>query len=241
MHFTNDQQPLLALLDNEQQKVLVNAWSDVSTVEVENHDNYESFIRAIETKPTMLALISWNTNEPESSADHLARVRSAIGEMTRLVVLADNNPETDVVTALRMGADRFITIDNSLNIFDARMKAVLRRIKPDQGFQHFPPYHMNQMTREVMFDDQRIQLTPREFRIAQYLFENCDQVLSREALLRDIWELPDLKYKRRVDTKMSHVRRKMCLDGSYGWQLKFPRGKGYQLNREVETAASNCE
>jgi len=158
---------------------------------------------------------------------------SAIGDITRLVVLADNNPEDDVVAALKTGADRYITCDSTIKIFDAQIKAVMRRIRPDQGFQHFPPYMMNQMTREVIFDDQRIQLTPREFRIAQYLFENRDQVLSREALLRDIWELPDLKYKRRVDTKMSHVRRKMCLDGSYGWQLKFPRGQGYQLNKET--------
>ena len=241
MYFNNDQQPLLALLDNERQQMLVRAWSQASSIDVHCHENYDSFIRAIETTPTMLVMISWDTDLPDKSAEHLACIRAAIGDMTRLVVLADHNPETDIVTALRMGADRFITTDSSVTIFDARLKAVLRRIKPDQGFQHFPPYRMNQMTREVVFEDQRIQLTPREFRIAQYLFENRDQVLSREALLRDIWELPDLKYKRRVDTKMSHVRRKMRLDGSYGWQLKFPRGKGYQLNRDVENVPATCE
>jgi len=232
MYFATEQQPILTLINNQKQRTLVGAWSDGAEASVEFHADYDSFISAVEAKPTSLVLVSWDTQNTESSQALLLRIKSAIGETTRLVVLADSNPENDVVTALKTGADRYLTSDSTIKVFDAQIKAVMRRIRPDQGFQHFPPYMMNQMTREVIFDDRRIQLTPREFRIAQYLFENRDQVLSREALLRDIWELPDLKYKRRVDTKMSHVRRKMCLDGSYGWQLRFPRGQGYQLNKE---------
>jgi len=233
MYFATEQQPILTLINCQNHRTLVNSWSDATEANVEFHSEYDSFIQSVEAKPTSLVLASWDIKDTEGSEALLQRVKSAIGEITRLVVLADNNPENDVVAALRIGADRYLTCDATIKVFDAQIKAVMRRIKPDQGFQHFPPYMMNQMTREVIFDDQRIQLTPREFRIAQYLFENRDQVLSREALLRDIWELPDLKYKRRVDTKMSHVRRKMCLDGSYGWQLKFPRGQGYQLNKET--------
>lgn len=232
MYFATEQQPVLTLIDDVRQQNLVRSWSEVVDASVTYYHDIESFIETIEEKPASLVLASWDTQRPDAAKTLLERIKTAIGDSTRLIVIAETNPEPDVVTALNIGADRFITSDTSIKIFDAQVRAVMRRIKPDQGFQHFPPYMMNQMTREVIFDDKRIQLTPREFRIAQYLFENRDRVLSREALLRDIWELPDLKYKRRVDTKMSHVRRKMCLDGSYGWQLKFPRGQGYQLNKE---------
>lgn len=240
MYSKNDKPPLPILLHNEQQNLMVRSWSRDSEFEIEYYYNIDSFLRAIESKSALLVLIHWDTQKSDQSASRIAQVRDTVSEQIGLVVLADSNPEEDAVAALQTGADQFINMEFSVKVVDELIKALLRRIGSEYGFQLFPPYCINQMTREVIFADQRIQLTPREFRIVQYLFDNNDQVLSREALLRDIWELPNLEHPRRVDTKMSHVRKKICLDGSYGWELQYPRGMGYKLISDAEIKPAAC-
>lgn len=222
----------VALISHPKHAEAIQHWVD------SNDANFCDYIRdihelskVIEQRRHMLAFVSWEAQVPDLSSDRIQEIKYLLDPDTYLIVFSNSNAEDDIVRALQAGADRFIHSEASLRISLALINAAIRRMDPSNNVLEFHPYSMNRMTREVNISGERIQLTPGEFRIALHLFQNNGRILTRTSLLRDIWGLPELQYNRRVDTKMSHVRRKMMLDGSHGWALTFPRGKGYKLEK----------
>lgn len=219
----------LSLLSHPCQQELLDQWTQQSNQLIDHYQSVNDCCNKLSRLQSGIVFIGWHTEAPAESAKNLALVNANTMHDVYIVIIADNNPERDVVHSLNLGADRYICTDTSPAIFAAYMESLERRITPVNHILHYPPYRLDNKNRAVHFGPNKIVLTQSEFRIAHYLFENQNRPLTRESLLRDVWGLPDLKHNRRVDTKMSHIRRKMQLDGTYGWKLRFPRGKGYHL------------
>lgn len=221
----------LSLLCHPSQKTTLDKWSALTGQQIDHHHDVQNCCETFASYESAIIFVGWNAHAPGISAKHLSLIKADIHTNAYIVVIADRDSENDVVQALQLGADRYLCSDTPISILSAVIEALERRIVPAEHIHHYAPYRLDDKTRAVYFGSNRVVLTPREFRIALYLFENQDRPLSRESLLKDVWGLPELKYNRRVDTKMSHLRRKLQLDGGYGWILKFPRGKGYRLQR----------
>ncbi|MBX2880308.1 MAG: response regulator transcription factor [Granulosicoccus sp.] len=224
---------MLSLLSHPRQREVLDQWSLESGKLIEHHDDVLECSSTVQQLHNAIVFIGWHADAPGESAKNLALIKADTHSDIYIVVIADKSTDGNDVHAFQLGADRFFSCDTSLSIFAALIESIEKKIAPTNHVHHYPPYRLDNKTRAVYFGRNRIVLTPREFRIAHYLFENKNRPLTRESLLKDVWGLPDLKHNRRVDTKMSHIRRKMQLDGAYGWKLKFPRGEGYHLQCNI--------
>ena len=85
--------------------------------------------------------------------------------------------------------------------------------------------------RRVSLDGREIDLTQREFDLATFLFRRHGRIVSREALLENVWNLSAVVSTRTVDTHVSRLRKKLDLNGSNGWRLAAIYQHGYRLEQ----------
>ena len=84
----------------------------------------------------------------------------------------------------------------------------------------------------VLKDNKDLGLTPKEFKLLYFLVKNKDQVISREQLLRGVWNYNDLGTSRIVDIHISHLRDKIEPDPRHPKYIKTVRGFGYTFEGE---------
>ena len=91
------------------------------------------------------------------------------------------------------------------------------------------PYRIDLSQRAVFLRDEPLSLTQQEFKLSCYLFQNHSRVLSRETLLKEVWEIDADLNTRTVDTHISRVRAKCMLSAENGWLLHSIYQYGYRL------------
>jgi len=150
----------------------------------------------------------------------------------RVVVLSDCYTEEDVVSTLEAGAHHFFDIAESKKIIEARLVAALRQhSKPEQRMMEVDPFTFDLEKRQVWLNKELVNLSPKEYEFANYLFSNRDRVVVNSELMTSVWSLPPAMDARRIDTAACRVRKKMQLDERTGWSLKRLRRVGYELRR----------
>ncbi len=151
-----------------------------------------------------------------------------------ILMLTARGEETDKVRALRGGADDYLTKPFGLMELLARVEALLRRARSmrpatDQPESLFPGITLNRDIRQVYLDDQPVSLTPKEYDLLLALVDQPNKVMTRQALLRKVWEHQADIATRTVDTHMAELRRKLEADPTKPKFLKTARGSGYWL------------
>jgi two-component system OmpR family response regulator len=89
------------------------------------------------------------------------------------------------------------------------------------------PISINLSSYEVKVGQKFVELTPTEFRLLVYLVENKNKVLTKHALLDEIWGLGFVDTSGVVDTFISYLRKKLHIEGYEG--IKTVRGIGFQI------------
>ena len=123
-----------------------------------------------------------------------------------IVMLTARGEEADRVRGLDGGADDYVVKPFSPAELLARIRAILRRMRPALGDEvlHYADLKMDLAAHRVMRGDESIHLGPTEFRLLRHLMEHPGRVFSREQLLDSVWG-PDIFIESRtVDV---HVRR----------------------------------
>jgi two-component system alkaline phosphatase synthesis response regulator PhoP len=82
---------------------------------------------------------------------------------------------------------------------------------------------------EAFFDEQQLELTPKEFELLLYLAKNKGRVLTRDQLLSAVWNYDFAGDSRIVDVHISHLREKIEKDTKKPLYIKTIRGLGYKL------------
>jgi DNA-binding response OmpR family regulator len=188
-------------------------------------------LAAMEAQSFDLLLLDWMM--PEVSGEQvLAGVRERFGLNMPVMVVTARDAESDVVHALRLGADDFIVKPPKALELLARMDALTRRVRNGRAMAiRIGPYEIDPERRSVSIDGRLIALTQKEFDLAVYLFQNVGRLLSRIKLLEEVWGVEADLDTRTVDTHVSRVRRKLLLDESTGWKLLPVYGFGYRLDK----------
>jgi DNA-binding response OmpR family regulator len=109
---------------------------------------------------------------------------------------------------------------------------VLRRTgaaNADPVLRDVPPWEIDTRQRRVLLSGEEVELTDREFDLASYLFRRHGRIVSRAALLENVWNLGGDVNTRTVDTHVSRLRKKMMLTGESGWVLSAVYQHGYRL------------
>lgn len=144
-----------------------------------------------------------------------------------IIFISSSNDEMDMVMALNMGGDDFISKPFSLAVLDAKLTAILRRsqqfIQQELAFGGFT------LTREGLLSsqDKEVILSPTENKILSILLMHPKQVVSKESLLEKLWENDSFIDQNTLNVNMTRLRKKIVPIGfDY---IHTVRGVGYLL------------
>ncbi len=167
----------------------------------------------------------------------LRRVREQ-GAQTPVICLTARDAVEDRVRGLNLGADDYLPKPFSFSELWARINALLRR---GPRFLDNPivigDLSVNLLTRVVQRRGRRIDLSPREFSLLEYMARNAGQILSRTMLLEHVWDMNQDPLTNVIDVHINRLRRKI----DHGFErplIHTIRGVGYVLREELACEAS---
>jgi two-component system, OmpR family, alkaline phosphatase synthesis response regulator PhoP len=145
-----------------------------------------------------------------------------------VIFLTAKDNENDILTGFSLGADDYISKPFSINELTARVKAVLKRSYVDKinnrSILQFNGIDLDTVRKRLIINDERVELTKKEYEILKLLLENQGKVFSREDLLIRIWGQEVIVTERTVDVNITRLRTKL---GQYGSSLRNKTGYGY--------------
>jgi DNA-binding response OmpR family regulator len=165
---------------------------------------------------------------PMSGFKFADNVRKELKIDVPIIFLTAKDTENDILTGFSLGADDYISKPFSVNELMARVKAVLKRSYIDKvenkSILQFNGIDLDTIRKRLIINDERVELTKKEYEILRTLLENQGKVFSREDLLMRIWGQDVIVTERTVDVNITRLRTKL---GQYGSSLKNKTGYGY--------------
>jgi two-component system, OmpR family, copper resistance phosphate regulon response regulator CusR len=131
---------------------------------------------------------------------------------TQVLLLTAKDAVEDRVAGLDAGADDYLVKPFAFPELCARIRVLLRRGKPEpSGALRVGPLEIDVLTRTVLRDGLRIELTTREFELLEFLARNKGRVVSREMLGRDVWKEPGrpTPLDNVIDVHIARLRKKI--------------------------------
>lgn len=154
-----------------------------------------------------------------------------------IIMLTALGEETDRVVGLEVGADDYLTKPFSMRELMARIKAVLRRARPEGGVPAEEPIlrgpgdlALDVERRQITIAGQPVELTRLEFDLLHCLLENAGRVLSRERLLEQAWGYDFAGDTRAVDSAVKRLRAALRRAAPEADAVESVRGVGYRLH-----------
>jgi two-component system phosphate regulon response regulator PhoB len=150
-----------------------------------------------------------------------------------VVMLTARGEETDRVRGLDTGADDYLTKPFSMVELMARIRAVLRRIRPglaDDRLNH-GDIVVDRVSHRVKRAGQEVHLGPTEFRLLDHFMQHPGRVFSREQLLDAVWGSDVYVEARTVDVHVGRLRKALNLGDSPN-PIRTVRSAGYSLDLE---------
>ena len=196
----------------------------------EASDGEEALVQIAERKPDVV-LLDWML--PLVSGIEVCRQirRSPQSRAVPIIMLTARGEEGDKIRGLNSGADDYITKPFSPSELVARVRAVIRRAKPDTSDESltFADVAMDLAAHRVVRSGRPIHLGPTEFRLLRFLLEHPGRVFSRERLLDAVWGHDVYVEPRTVDV---HIRRlRKALNGPQDLDIiRTVRSAGYALD-----------
>ncbi|MEX2281268.1 MAG: response regulator transcription factor [Gemmatimonadota bacterium] len=162
----------------------------------------------------------------------LCRTARAEGITMPIVMLTARGLEADRVKGLDLGADDYVTKPFSLPELLARVRAQLRRVRPEDQLPdrlELDDIVIDFTRYEASKGGQRLQLSPKEFGILRLLGARAGEVVSRRELLEEVWGYESFPTTRTVDNHIASLRAKLGDDAAQPRRLVTIHGVGYKL------------
>lgn len=152
---------------------------------------------------------------------------------TSIIMLNAKSEELDKILGLELGADDYITKPFSIRELLARVKAVLRRSSSDEISEEI--YEIGRLKvdferHEVLINNEKVELTLKEFELLEILIKNKGKILRRETLLDKVWGYEYIGETRTVDVHIRYLRKKVEDDDKNPKFIETIRGVGYRFN-----------
>lgn len=146
-----------------------------------------------------------------------------------VIMLSARGTEYDKMYGFEVGVDDYVTKPFSPNELMARIKVIINRhsnsnIKKD-GFIIDESLKIDTLGHEMFVDNQKLELTNKEYKLLLYLIKNKGIVLTREQIMDKVWNYDSFEGDRTVDWQIKLLRKKL---GVYAKKINTIRGVGYK-------------
>ena len=194
---------------------------------------------AIEQEPDLVIL---DIMLPEMDGIEVCQKIRANNIKSPIMMLTAKSEEIDKVLGLEVGADDYLTKPFSVREFIARVKAIFRRQKmtkaasppiQNQEQLQFDNLRIDVEKRKVVLDEQRVELSPKEFELLVLLSSNPGKSYDRTKLLNLIWGYDFKGYEHTVNSHINRLRSKIEPDMGNPKFILTTWGVGYKFNEEL--------
>jgi two-component system response regulator RegX3 len=145
-----------------------------------------------------------------------------------IIVISARADEADRVAGLELGADDYVSKPFGVREVVARIRAVMRRVNPEQGAA-IPERHgrvtIDRRAARVLVDDIEVQLARKEYELLAFLTEDPGALMTREQIMEAVWDANWFGPTKTLDVHVSALRRKFT--GTLTFETV--RGVGFRL------------
>lgn len=147
-----------------------------------------------------------------------------------IIVVTSRNSEVDELMSMNLGADDFVTKPYNTQILLARISSLLRRTYQNMDLEifEFKGLKYNMSTSEMEFDNNKVELTKNESRILYTLIKNKEKIVSRNELMKSLWQNDEFVDDNTLTVNINRLRKKLEEVGAVDY-LQTKRGQGYIL------------
>lgn len=129
-----------------------------------------------------------------------------------IIFISSAGDHMNIVMAVHMGGDDFIAKPFELDVLGAKIQAILRRsytYSEQTAYQEHNGVLLNISDGTIIFQDQKVDLTKNEFKIMQLLFENIGTIVSREQMMKRLWDHECFVDDNTLTVNMTRLRKKL--------------------------------
>jgi DNA-binding response OmpR family regulator len=198
---------------------------------VADDENGDSLLSAFAARPADMVILDIMMEGTDGLAV-CARLRR--DHHVPIIIVSARDSELDRITGISMGSDDYLVKPFSPIELVARVKAIFRRIQLDSErstgpLLHFGGLALNTGVRTAVLNGKRLELTPTEFSLMTYLIVHRDRAVSREELLKNVWQFDFDVDTRAADDVVKRLRKKLA-----GGDVRIASvwGYGFKLERE---------
>ena len=145
--------------------------------------------------------------------------------------LSSRDQAMDIVMAINMGGDDFVTKPFDNNVLLAKVQGLLRRsyeFGTDQSLLEYHGVILNLKSMDMMYDGEVITLTKNEFQILRVLFEHSGSIVSRDDLMKELWNSDFFIDDNTLSVNVARLRKKLEEVGLKNF-IETKKGIGYRL------------
>lgn len=146
-----------------------------------------------------------------------------------VIFISSASDNMNIIMAMNMGGDDFIAKPFALSVLTAKIQAILRRTYDMAGkvpvLEHKGAI-LNLYDTELTYNGEKVNLTKNEFRILQTLMENKGRLVSRDTLMKRLWETDNYIEENTLTVNIARLRKKLEKAGMTGF-IQTKVGGGY--------------
>ena len=188
----------------------------------------ESGVEAIGLARGNIDLVLLDLTLPDIDGLEVCRAIRQTDRRLPVVILTARTDEADVVIGLDAGADDYVTKPFRLAELLARVRVRLRLTEPDSTVAA-NGVRIDTRAHRAWYNDEQLDLTPKEFGVLEVLVSDAGHVVSRQRLMHDVWDEDYYGSTRTLDMHVSALRKKLHDDPSHPRLITTVRGVGFRF------------
>jgi len=213
---------LLIVEDNEDLNNMLTLFFSENNFQVFQAGNKSQGLNLFyDENPDMVVL---DLNLPDGNGLEICREIKSISQVP-VIILTANSTSEDEIVGLRSGADDYIAKPFNLEILFLRIKALMGRKNKDEIFLSGSLRVIPKEYR-VLVNEKPANISPKEYDLLLFLWENKGVFLSREKIINHIWGFDYYGSMRTVDTHINRLKKKIEAGNI---NIESKRGRGYRL------------
>lgn len=192
-------------------------------------------LNALKRETFDVVMLDWNM-PGMSGVEVLKWANENLDSPPAFILLTSRQDKSDVVNGLEAGAIDYVVKPETDEVIRARIEAAGRRASSPESKRHewFGPYEIDRLEKAITREADKIQLTAKEFDLADVFFQNLDRPLSRGYLFSRVWGGHAEIETRTIDMHVSRLRSKLKLSPENGFVIRTVFGFGYRMDQYAE-------